>query len=649
MKNMVTSLNTQITDLQSNISELELRIQNLETEIEQKDAKIAELESTILTLKQRIEELERGQTEDPTTLSAGLYETGTTTLTKSWEQLVADGDITVTNNGTNSLECVNKDIAGDLILPKIEGLNFLGGAFSGCKNLTKIDFRNLDTSQVYSMFDLFSDCSSLTTLDLSMLNTENLKNACGMFSGCLSLQSLDISNFNTSNVTDMGSMFQGCSALENLDTCVSILNTSKVTNMSNMFAQCRNLTSLNLSTFDTTLVTNMSFMFSTCENLTSIDLSSFNTTNVTDMAYMFCYCKSLTSISLNNFDTNNVTNMSNMFDHCEKLSSLNLSNFNTTKVTDMSNMFTSTAIRTLSLSSFDTSLVTSMIGMFQNCTKLSSLSISSFNTSNVENMAEMFHDCTALSSLDISTFDCSKVYNISSFLSGMKLSTLKLPTFENFNIGTVTHPAMLYFTPETSSCNITYPGTIAEWKSKLLTYESTGLPNDLTIHCSDGDYVTGSVEEPEQYTTEILSTTLNLDKSELSSAKTITSDSQTLYVIDLGQLSMDPGVGYLDGIDVKISFLNSNNEEEFSVLSTFQNIHLYYNDGSAEGADPCTGFIINGATSYNGGSTENKVMFLYEAYTEDGQTFRNSENNKSYLILSENLCVGSITSLKIYK
>ena len=62
--------------------------------------------------------------------------------------------------------------------------------FYSCRNLTNVDFTNLDTSAVTSMDSMFKDCSSLTSLDLS--------------------------SFDTSAVTDMESMFDGCNALETL-------------------------------------------------------------------------------------------------------------------------------------------------------------------------------------------------------------------------------------------------------------------------------------------------------------------------------------------------------------------------------------------------------------------------------------------------
>ena len=48
---------------------------------------------------------------------------------------------------------------------------------------------------------------------------------------------------------------------------------------------------------------------------------------------MFAFCKQLTSINLSSFNTSNVTNMSAMFNGCSSLGSLNLSNFVTNKVT----------------------------------------------------------------------------------------------------------------------------------------------------------------------------------------------------------------------------------------------------------------------------------------------------------------------------
>ena len=149
------------------------------------------------------------------------------------------------------------------------------GLFYWNKNLTNIDFSNVDTSDVTDMSYMFSDCSNLT--------------------------SLDVSNFDTSNVTDMNYMFDGCSNLTSLD--VSNFDTSNVTDMSYMFSDCSNLTSLDVSNFDTSNVTNMYCMFNYCSNLQAIYVSNlWNISNVTSSDYMFNGCNSLVGQSGQKYD-----------------------------------------------------------------------------------------------------------------------------------------------------------------------------------------------------------------------------------------------------------------------------------------------------------------------------------------------------------
>ena len=139
-----------------------------------------------------------------------------------------------------------------------------------------------------------------------------------------------------------------------------------------MFQQCRDLTTLDLSSFNTSEVTDMSDMFHNCSRLTSLNLTSFNTSKVTDMIAMFRYCPSLKSLDLTNFNTSKVTSMYDMFNDCTELISLDLSSFNTSNVTDME-------------------------GMFQNCTGLTTIYVSdNFKTDNVQCSIRMFKGCTNL-------------------------------------------------------------------------------------------------------------------------------------------------------------------------------------------------------------------------------------------------------------
>ena len=60
--------------------------------------------------------------------------------------------------------------------------------FSGCKSLTKINFKNIDTSKVADMSEMFANCSALKELDLSSFNTSNVEDVRKMFYGCTSLK-----------------------------------------------------------------------------------------------------------------------------------------------------------------------------------------------------------------------------------------------------------------------------------------------------------------------------------------------------------------------------------------------------------------------------------------------------------------------------
>ena len=198
------------------------------------------------------------------------------------------------------------------ILPKIILNSNCEGTFAYLRELSEIDTKNLDTSNVTSMYSMFSGCSYLT--------------------------SLDVSSFDTKNVTDMSYMFSGCSYLTSLN--VSNFDTSKVTNMRGMFNYCESLTSLDVSNFDTSKVTYMGSMFNECCSLTSLDVSNFDTSNVTGMYGMFFDCHSLTSLDISNFDTSNVTEMTDMFEGCSKLKTIYASNkFNTSQVSYSRYMF----------------------------------------------------------------------------------------------------------------------------------------------------------------------------------------------------------------------------------------------------------------------------------------------------------------------
>ena len=191
-----------------------------------------------------------------------------------------------------------------------------------------------------------------------------------MFYDCRNLTSIDLGSFNTENVTDMSNMFASCSALKSLN--LSHFKTQNVTDMRNMFLECKSLGTIDLSSFNTENVTDMGGMFNFCESLTSLDLSHFSTKKVTTMVSMFQGCKKLSSLTLSHFNTQKVKTTSHMFDDCRSLGSLDLSSFNTESVWDMSYMFSGcNALHTIySSTNWTTENVSLSSSMFQGCSNL---------------------------------------------------------------------------------------------------------------------------------------------------------------------------------------------------------------------------------------------------------------------------------------
>ncbi len=152
-----------------------------------------------------------GSATQPIGKVAGLYKTGTDELTKSWSQLLADGDISFFDGG---FSVSNKELEGDFVFERLTSpyaLAYLNCAFRGCSKLALIDFSQLETSNVIDMIEMFEGCSGLTVLDLSYFETSKVTDVSYMFKNDSSLTSLDISNFDFSSVTDHDGMFEGVS------------------------------------------------------------------------------------------------------------------------------------------------------------------------------------------------------------------------------------------------------------------------------------------------------------------------------------------------------------------------------------------------------------------------------------------------------
>ena len=108
----------------------------------------------------RLESGEVEPDEPVVTGAAGLYETGTNTLITSWEDLIANGTISI--NGSEIKYVDYYTLNGDLVLPDDNSITSINNyAFSCCENLTSITIPNSVTNIGLRAFQY---CSKLTNI-----------------------------------------------------------------------------------------------------------------------------------------------------------------------------------------------------------------------------------------------------------------------------------------------------------------------------------------------------------------------------------------------------------------------------------------------------------------------------------------------------
>ena len=235
-------------------------------------------------------------------------------------------------------------------------------------------------------------------------------------------------------ITDCSYIFNNCRNITSID--LSSFDSSKVTHMNYMFSECYNLNEINLNNLNTNNVIDINHMFNKCHELTKIEFpSSFNTQNIIDMSFMFNECQKLSEIIFSkSFITSKVTSMKSIFGKCFKLKNLNISNFNTENVTDMSYMFeqcNNLEKIVLDSSKFKTNKVVNMVRMFSECNSLKEIDLSSFNVENVIHMNYMFNNCRQLTTVDLSKTKINQAANLAHMFDNCSnINTINISNFK---------------------------------------------------------------------------------------------------------------------------------------------------------------------------------------------------------------------------
>ncbi|MCP4586006.1 BspA family leucine-rich repeat surface protein, partial [Pseudoalteromonas sp.] len=110
------------------------------------------------------------------------------------------------------------------------GVDYLGGAFYGCSNLSSFNASGWDVSNVANFSSFLSGCTSLTILNVSSWNVSSATDFTSFAYGCTSLTTLDVSSWVTSSVLNFSWFVSACTSLTTLD--VSSWNVSSATDFS---------------------------------------------------------------------------------------------------------------------------------------------------------------------------------------------------------------------------------------------------------------------------------------------------------------------------------------------------------------------------------------------------------------------------------
>ena len=313
--------------------------------------------------------------------------------------------------------------------------------FNGCINLTYVNLKNLKASQDIAF--MFNDCKSLTSIDLSQFDVSGGEFLSNMFKNCTSLQSVNLKGFKLDKASTIESIFYNCYSLKYLD--LSSFKPSKLYNINSAFYNCSSLTSINFLDFFSDLEYMRSLFFN-CSSLKLLDLTDFNTKRAIYMNNMFQGCNSLTSIIIGpSFIVNDVSYINSMFSGCYSLKSISFDIIVTNKVYSLDSFFSDCySLTSVNLKNFDTSNVNNFSNMFHNCYNLKNIDISNFKFQRNANLKGMFSGCYSITSVDFSNinpdyyqfdgifYDCPNLNYLNfSFLHYASYSTLSHYIFNN--------------------------------------------------------------------------------------------------------------------------------------------------------------------------------------------------------------------------
>lgn len=121
----------------------------------------------------------------------------------------------------------------------VSDIHFADGFFAGLYNLTTVDLRKFDSSNLVRASVMFSNCSRLKKVTFGKSKWPNLERTMQMFYHCSSLESIDMSSFGQANLIYANNMFEGCTNLKYINMGSFVID--RDTDVDDMLLGCNKL------------------------------------------------------------------------------------------------------------------------------------------------------------------------------------------------------------------------------------------------------------------------------------------------------------------------------------------------------------------------------------------------------------------------
>ena len=344
--------------------------------------------------------------------------------------------------------------------------------FSGCQDLTMVDFYKCDLGYTTNMDNTFSNCPLLDCVIMQGMKAPNLKTMTGTFLYCPSLKAANFQGAVFEELRSMNGTFSGCSGLE--AATFEGASFPKLTTLDGCFNACSSLKSLTFkgvsmpslmsltpsvfggngtnsgksslenivfkdAKFDS--LTSMNYFLQGATKLKYLDMSGLSLPSLTGMDNLCqgCYnldratfanmkaplLTSMTQILANtgvkyvsfaNADMRGLTYLTVPFNGCGSLETLDFTGTNLASLRMLSGNLLSGSdksdIKTVYFDNADLSSVTDMSNLFYGCSMLETVSFESARTGNITTIRNMFDGCYSLAVFDLTDLDLTNLTNM---------------------------------------------------------------------------------------------------------------------------------------------------------------------------------------------------------------------------------------------